>query len=286
MIPWSNRVRDGVLRVRRPHVAAQRNAADGTAIHGAVRHSTWAVVDRTASHVVASSSTPPAGRRELPVAVPGADHATRSTATRCGDDDGRERRPRAVPRGLRPPPVLPARAARRVGTVGAPDARGPCWRSRRRGGVPRSVNALRVDGAAPATVPRARTSACRARWASTFVDDVLTALEPGAPVRITYPDHGVDRRPRTPTTLHPPGPVRAPQALRYFAVEPVTNVNDGFALHDAGVPGTGVFVLEPGEERTGTFTVTACAPGEFAARASPSGARCDGLARMLGPRVA
>jgi aldose 1-epimerase len=36
----------------------------------------------------------------------------------------------------------------------------------------------------------------------------------------------------------------------------VTNVNDGFALHAAGVPGTGVFVLDPGEERCGAFTMT------------------------------
>ena len=45
----------------------------------------------------------------------------------------------------------------------------------------------------------------------------------------------------------------APRRRCYFAVEPVTNVNDGFTLHERGVPGTGVFVLEPGEERTGTF---------------------------------
>jgi len=39
-------------------------------------------------------------------------------------------------------------------------------------------------------------------------------------------------------------------------VEPVTNANGGFALAEQGVSGTGVFVLEPGESKTGTFTVT------------------------------
>jgi len=34
-------------------------------------------------------------------------------------------------------------------------------------------------------------------------------------------------------------------------VEPVTNANDGFNLMADGVPGHGVFVLEPGETRSG-----------------------------------
>ena len=35
-----------------------------------------------------------------------------------------------------------------------------------------------------------------------------------------------------------------------------THVNGGFALHAAGVPGTGVVVLAPGEELAATFRVT------------------------------
>jgi len=49
--------------------------------------------------------------------------------------------------------------------------------------------------------------------------------------------------------------VYAPRGRSYFAVEPVTHVNDGFALFEAGVPGTGVFVLAPGEERTAAFSL-------------------------------
>jgi len=39
----------------------------------------------------------------------------------------------------------------------------------------------------------------------------------------------------------------------YFAIEPVTNANDGFNLYDKGIPGSGVFVLEPGEEKQGAY---------------------------------
>lgn len=45
--------------------------------------------------------------------------------------------------------------------------------------------------------------------------------------------------------------VYAPAGLPFFAVEPVTNANDGFNLMADGVPGHGVFVLEPGETRSG-----------------------------------
>ncbi|GEA86883.1 hypothetical protein CCE01nite_08320 [Cellulomonas cellasea] len=88
-----------------------------------------------------------------------------------------------------------------------------------------------------------------------FVDDVLTGLRPGEPVRWTYPDHGVDVRLDL-DDVYSHLVVYLPRRRTHFAVEPVTNVNDGFALHDAGVEGTGVFVLEPGESRSGTFTVS------------------------------
>jgi aldose 1-epimerase len=45
-----------------------------------------------------------------------------------------------------------------------------------------------------------------------------------------------------------------PQGQPFFAVEPVTNANDGFNLYDKGIPGSGVFVLEPGQEQQGTIT--------------------------------
>ena len=35
----------------------------------------------------------------------------------------------------------------------------------------------------------------------------------------------------------------------------VTNANDGFNLYERGIRGSGVFVLEPGEERSATFVL-------------------------------
>ena len=41
----------------------------------------------------------------------------------------------------------------------------------------------------------------------------------------------------------------------YFALEPVTNANDGFTLVKKGVPGTGVFEIAPGETVTAEFSL-------------------------------
>jgi aldose 1-epimerase len=51
--------------------------------------------------------------------------------------------------------------------------------------------------------------------------------------------------------------VYIPTGKPFFAVEPVTNANDGFNLYDKKIPGSGVFILPPGKSQTGTFTLTA-----------------------------
>lgn len=51
--------------------------------------------------------------------------------------------------------------------------------------------------------------------------------------------------------------VYVPVGEPYFAVEPVTNANDAFTLDALGVPGVGVFSVEPGETKTTEFTLVA-----------------------------
>ena len=59
MVPWSNRIRDGVLPFGGRTWQLQRNGADGTAIHGAARHSAWTVIGADRRPASSSSSTPP-----------------------------------------------------------------------------------------------------------------------------------------------------------------------------------------------------------------------------------
>ena len=41
----------------------------------------------------------------------------------------------------------------------------------------------------------------------------------------------------------------------FFAIEPQTNANDGFNLYDKGVAGNGIFILQPGESKSGLVTL-------------------------------
>ena len=45
----------------------------------------------------------------------------------------------------------------------------------------------------------------------------------------------------------------APEGKPFFAVEAQSNANDGFNLYDRGIAGSGVFVLEPGETKSGVI---------------------------------
>jgi len=250
MVPWSNRIRDGVLPFAGRRWQLQRNAADGTAIHGAVRYARWEVVEHTATAVTLAVDT----AEQIGVNFP---WQFGSTVRYAVDDDDlvvttsvRNTDVEPFPAGFGHHPYL----SRALLPVGAPVREypltaGPLLHVPARAGY-RLSSAL-PDGPAGAVPARADFRAPRVLGTS-FVDDVLTELDPDVPVHVEYPDEGV----AVDLTVDPVYRhlvLYAPRRRCYFAVEPATNVNDGFTLHEAGVPGTGVFVLEPGEERSGTF---------------------------------
>lgn len=251
MVPWSNRIRDGVLAFGGRSWQLQRNGADGTAIHGAVRYAAWDVVERTEGRVVLELDTsdlvgvnfPWRFLARITYAVEGG-RLTVGTSVRNVD-----RSP--FPAGFGHHPYL-QRTLAPVGATPPAVPGNPLLQVPLRSGY--SLVDAMATGPAGAIPARADFRDGRP-LGSRFVDDVLTGWDPGAPIRVRYdePDVTVDLH-ADPVYSHVV--VYAPRRRSYFAVEPVTNVNDGFALHAAGVAGTGVFVLEPGEERTGAFTLT------------------------------
>ena len=258
MVPWSNRVRDGLLRFRGRTWTLAHNGSDGTAIHGATRHHTWDVTERTADRVeLALDSRALVGvnfpwqfRAALVYALDG-DRLTVTTTVENVDAE-------PFPAGFGHHPYF-ERRLRPIEQHGTP---GPDEES----GGSDALLELPFDRAFPLAAgmaigpageipPRADYRTARA-VGSAFVDDVLTAQRDGQPAaRIAYPDHGLgvllDMDPVYESLV-----VYVPRRRAYFAVEPVTNANDGFGLYEDGVPGTGVFVLEPGESRTGAFSLT------------------------------
>ena len=91
------------------------------------------------------------------------------------------------------------------------------------------------------------TCATHHRWITSSAGDRASD-----PARIVYPAQQVE------ISIHA-NPifehyiVYSPPEQPFFAVEPVTNANDGFNLFEQGIAGSGVFVLEPGEEKEGVI---------------------------------
>ncbi|WP_448062475.1 aldose epimerase family protein [Cellulomonas hominis] len=260
LVPWSNRIVDGVLPFRGRRWRLSRNAADGTAIHGAGLGYPWRVDAQSPTRLDLSLDSraligvnfPWRFRATVSYALHGPSLTVGTTLENVDDEP--------FPAGFGHHPYFrrsletwhEERTARPHGRPAAASASGahlqvPAGRGY---ALDRAV-AVGPSGAIP---PHADYTDLRPVGAE-FVNDVLTRLTPGEPVRIVYPESGVEVLVDL-DEIYSHVVVYVPRNRASFAVEPVTHVNGGFALHDAGVRGTGVFVLEPGERRAGSFRMT------------------------------
>jgi aldose 1-epimerase len=247
MVPWSNRIARGQLAFDGQTWQLQRNGADGTAIHGAVRYAPWTVTDLAEDRVELelSSSTlvginfPWHFRARIVYALKGAALTVTTTLENTDVDP--------FPAGFGHHPYF-QRSLAPVGTRADPDAQ-PVLHVPARHGY--ALAGGIATGSATAVPARADYRTPR-ELGTAFVDDVLTGLT--GPTRITYP--GPVHVDVTSDADLSHLVVYVPRRRSYFAVEPVTHVNGGFALHAAGLEGTGVFVLQPGAARTAGFAIT------------------------------
>lgn len=248
LLPWSNRIRDGVLEFGGRRWQLQRNGVDGSAIHGAARQVPWQAVDRDGTSVllrldsgdVVGTNFPWRFRAEIGYRLAG---DTLAVDTRLENADGQ-----AFPAGFGHHPYFvralgPGSGAGRGGPVlGIPAARMYLLDA----GLADAAS-VPVDARCDFRVPRP--------VGSVALDDALTDLEPGVPIRWRYPDRGVEVT-MTCDPVYSHVVVYAPAGAGHLAIEPVTHVNGGLAMHERGVAGTGVFLLEPGGARAGQFTVS------------------------------
>jgi len=112
---------------------------------------------------------------------------------------------------------------------------------------------MAVDEAGP--IPERADFADLRPLGHTFVDDCLTGRTGDVAAYISYP--GVLDVAIEADDLFSHVVVYVPVEKPFFAVEPVTNANDAFALDASGVPGVGVFRVQPGETREATFALVA-----------------------------
>ena len=243
LIPWPNRIRDGVYRLDgREHQLPLNEPERGNAIHGLVRWSTWTVADRAADRVVLEHVLHPQPgypfTLELRVEYALSDDglSVRTTATNVGAE--------SCPYGAGSHPYLAVadvdEAVLRLpaGTVLESDERG----------IP--VGASPVDGELDFRAARP--------VGSVRLDHCFTDLE--------REEDGLARVELDGTTLwvdesYPYLMVFTGDALpdaerrRSIAVEPMTCAPNAFASGD------GLVVLEPGEEHAAAWGITPHAAG-------------------------
>jgi aldose 1-epimerase len=240
MLPWSNRVAGAVLRFGGEQHRMRINADDGTAIHGTARDFPWDVELATGNALIATFDSrafsgvnyPWPFTARLLYQLTGS-RLTITTSLRNEHDE-------PVPVGFGHHPYL------------AKALTGPDDEALLQLPFDRYFETERAIPSGPAVPVEPRVDFRELRpLGPEFVDDCLTGRLPGAPLRVVYPSSrrivtiGAD-------DVFTHAVVYVPTDRPYFAVEPVTNANDAFTLHERGVAGSGLVVLPPGETLEGS----------------------------------
>lgn len=234
MIPWSNRIRDARFRFRGVDYTLQASGKDGTAMHGDVRRRPWKVIgaDRTRLELSFDSAAheninfPFKFSASAEYSLEGRDFLMRLTLRNDGS--------RPMPGGFGHHPYF----------VHTPDR--PVMLELPYDRQFELVNALPTGASVPIT-PRVDFRQ-RRLLADTVMDDQLTGRQGEKASRLIYPDVEIAMHS---DSIFEHMVVFSPPGKPFYAIEPVTNANDGFNLFDQGISGTGVFILEPGESKSG-----------------------------------
>jgi aldose 1-epimerase len=246
MLPWANRLRDARFRFYGVEYALEPTSADGTAIHGVVRKLPWRVISADALHIRMMFDTLLIEKVNYPFAfsaiaeyrLVGRDLVMNLTL--------RNEDKQPIPAGFGHHPYF-LRAP--GGEKNAVQLEIPCDKQYT------LVNAL-ADAPAHPITPAADFRALRPLDDAQH-DDLLTARAPASkPMRIVYPDWALTLN-FFADALFTHVLLFAPVSKPFFALEPQTNANDGFNLMDKGVAQAGVFVLEPGESKSGECRLSA-----------------------------
>jgi len=259
LIPWSNRIRAAKFTFRGQDYQLAVTAQDGTAIHGVARRLPWQVADTDPQHVRLTLDSrdheavnfPFQFSAALEYSLNGSDF---SITTTIRSQDMREmpvgfgHHPyfvRAIDRSDQGP--VGAQVETTYAQVEAPYDRQFILRGK-----------LATEPSIPVT-PNADYRALRTIEPEAMDEEhdfLLTGRQGERPTRLVYPAAGIDVEFHS-EAIFAHAILFAPRDLPFFAFEPVTNINDGFNLFEQRLDETGVFVLGPGESRTGRMWLRA-----------------------------
>lgn len=237
MLPWANRIRDGVLHFQDQSYPLRVNPADGHARHGDVRDRAWQVISSSETSLSMALDSreypdinfPFAFSVQFTYMLQDADFIWWVTLT---NEDTQ-----AFPAGFGHHPYFVIPSGQHV------ELQVPCNKHFE------LVNALAESAPVPLPAdldfrqPRPITP-------DMALEHLLTDRIEEHPVRLMYPDWK--------TTLEMHADALFQHFLLYsapdgsMAIEPQTNANDGFNLYARGMSESGIFVLEPGHSISGT----------------------------------
>lgn len=237
MLPWANRIRDGVLRFDNESYQLQTAQDDGTARHGDVRKRAWQVVESSETKIHLRFESANHDDFNFPFAL-------RADATYKLDENdfiwhveltNNDTRPFPAGFGFHPYFVHSA--------DNMPLLQVPCDQQ--------FILTDALADAAPIPIlddydfrtPRSVTP-------DMSLDDLLTHRTTNDPVRLLYQAWNIVLEMHADAIFKHVLVFTAPDGS--LAVEPQTNANDGFNLYADGVDGSGVFVLQPDETVSGT----------------------------------
>lgn len=236
MIPWSNRIRNGKFRFNETSYQLSNLKSDGTAMHGDVRHREWTVThaDNTKIRLTLNSTEheqvnfPFHFKTDVEYKLDDADFIM-SIKIKSLDE-------RDFPAGFGFHPYF----VRQDGV----QVKVPCNE------YYELANALPTTGI-PQPLPDQLDFRNLRPLNEREIDDVFTSRIERQPAQIVYPDWNLQ------LNYHADERFKhfilfAPAGKPFFALEPITNANDGFNLYDQGITETGVFILKPNQEKHGT----------------------------------
>jgi aldose 1-epimerase len=236
MLPWCNRIKDGLLIFDGQQYQLRTEKDDGTARHGDVRKRAWSVVRADEQHVImrldstryADINWPFRFTAEAEYRLDGPDFIWRLSLR---NDDTR-----AMPGGFGYHPYF----------VREPQAvEIPC------DSMFELVDFLAVAPPVPVT-PTLDFRAAKPLGTTPY-NDLLTGRHGDQPSRLIYDSFEIAMQS---DSVFQHQLLFAPEGEPFYALEPMSNASDGINLYNAGVAESGVFVLAPGEAKSAEVRLT------------------------------
>lgn len=235
MLPWCNRIKDGVLRFENKSYQLQTTKDDGTARHGDVRKRNWIVDLMDANHISMSLNSTDYPDMNWPFKF-----SAHAEYWLKGNEfiwklSIKNEDTQPFPTGFGHHPYF-------VKTIGAnaPQVQIPCSRHFE------LTNYMATDADVP--LPAELDFQHMRALNDLEMNHVFTQRQGDEPARLHYPEWGATFEMYA-DPLFEHILLYAPKGEPFYAVEPMTNASDGFNLFANHIAGSGVFVLNSGEER-------------------------------------